>query len=253
MMDQDSTLLVVAHPGHELRLHGWIERARPMVAVITDGSGGAGVPRLEATRGLLAKLGARPAPLFGPCTDRELYAAAMEGDLVFFQRLLDGIRASAVACGATRLVSDAAEGFNPAHDLCHHLAAMVAEEEGLEHFDFPLEARPDACPQELAHQSHVLRLDEAALARKRAAVESYTELQEELARADSEIGFAAFGLERLRPAAASRLEAGRRTGPPYFEIHGERMVAEGRYREVLKESAHLEPLLARLRMVPVRA
>lgn len=29
--------LVVAHPGHELRVYGWLEQARPRVFVLTDG------------------------------------------------------------------------------------------------------------------------------------------------------------------------------------------------------------------------
>ncbi len=245
-MDPGSALLVVAHPGHELRLHGWLERVRPTVAILTDGSGGVGVARLETTRRLLAQVGARPAALFGPCTDRALYAAILEGDLGFFQRLLERIHLSAATCGARLLVSDAAEGFNPAHDLCHHLTAMVAEMTGLAHFDFPLEGAPDSCPVELADQAPILALDAAALARKRAAAEAYAELRDELVRAESRFGASMLARERLRPSAASRMEARQRMGPPYFELHGERMVAEGRYREVLRESTHLLPLLERL-------
>src|SRR5260370_6140515 len=43
-------LLVVAHPGHELRLFGWLCSARPDVLVLTDGSGHSGRSRIEATR-----------------------------------------------------------------------------------------------------------------------------------------------------------------------------------------------------------
>ena len=34
--------LFVAHPGHELCVHGWLEIARPKVFVLTDGSGRSG-------------------------------------------------------------------------------------------------------------------------------------------------------------------------------------------------------------------
>ena len=33
------TALVIGHPGHELLVHGWLEVARPIVFVFTDGSG----------------------------------------------------------------------------------------------------------------------------------------------------------------------------------------------------------------------
>src|SRR5207302_1404403 len=35
--DFKTSALLVAHPGHELRVHGWLERERPLVFVLTDG------------------------------------------------------------------------------------------------------------------------------------------------------------------------------------------------------------------------
>ncbi|MSQ47696.1 MAG: hypothetical protein EXR78_04785 [Deltaproteobacteria bacterium] len=51
--------LVIAHPGHELRLHGWLQHARPWVSVLTDGSGHADHSRLDSTTTLLHDVGAR--------------------------------------------------------------------------------------------------------------------------------------------------------------------------------------------------
>src|SRR5262249_34481437 len=42
-----------AHPGHEVRLHGWLEMVRPEVFILTDGSGATGQSRLNATTTLL--------------------------------------------------------------------------------------------------------------------------------------------------------------------------------------------------------
>jgi hypothetical protein len=52
--------LVVAHPGHELRVHHWLELTRPFVIVLTDGSGHSGQSRLASTTRVLAAAGARP-------------------------------------------------------------------------------------------------------------------------------------------------------------------------------------------------
>ena len=41
-------LLVIAHPGHELRLYGWIAQTKPLVCILTDGSGSDDQPRLAA-------------------------------------------------------------------------------------------------------------------------------------------------------------------------------------------------------------
>lgn len=38
--------LMIAHPGHELLVHGWLEVAHPRVFVLTDGSGRCAQSRL---------------------------------------------------------------------------------------------------------------------------------------------------------------------------------------------------------------
>ena len=44
---EQSAALVIAHPGHELRIHHWLERARPVTFVLTDGSGHTDHSRIE--------------------------------------------------------------------------------------------------------------------------------------------------------------------------------------------------------------
>src|SRR5947208_3095820 len=73
--------LVIAHPGHELRVHGWVELARPLAFVLTDGSGHTGQSRLTSTSGLLERAGAAPGGIYGRLTDRALYAAILGGDV----------------------------------------------------------------------------------------------------------------------------------------------------------------------------
>ena len=68
--------LVMAHPGHELRIHGWLERTRPLPFVLTDGSGHTSSSRLASTTRVLTAAGAQPAGvLYGQLTDREVYQA----------------------------------------------------------------------------------------------------------------------------------------------------------------------------------
>src|SRR6267142_6198654 len=49
-INQRRAALVVAHPSHELRVHGWLQMCHPWVLVLTDGSGRTGEPRLLSTR-----------------------------------------------------------------------------------------------------------------------------------------------------------------------------------------------------------
>ena len=58
------TALFVAHPGHELRIYGWLERARPQVHVLTDGS--VDVFRVECLRSVTTALGEATSPADPP-------------------------------------------------------------------------------------------------------------------------------------------------------------------------------------------
>ncbi len=141
--------LVVAHPGHELRVHGLCERHRPLVCVLTDGSGSGARSRLAETTALLARLGATPGPIYGRLTDRELYAALLHGE---HERL---VALAAELAGVLRearievVAGDAAEGFNPGHDLCRLLVnaavARLAAEGAppIANLEFPLDAAPE--------------------------------------------------------------------------------------------------------------
>ncbi len=89
--------LVVAHPGHELLAYGWPTRVKPLVFVVTDGSGRDSAPRIEASARLLAGGPGRRASVFGRWTDRELYDALAEGRFEPFPTLRDAKRGLAPA------------------------------------------------------------------------------------------------------------------------------------------------------------
>src|SRR6476660_9596793 len=75
--------LIIGHPGHELRVLGWVRAAKPLVAILTDGSGADGVPRIDQTTQLLAGALHRSAS-YGMASDREMYRAILEQDLEYF-------------------------------------------------------------------------------------------------------------------------------------------------------------------------
>ena len=246
--------LLVAHPGHELRVHGWVERERPLVYVLTDGSGPREEARTESTRRLLAAAGARPGPVFGRVPDVELYRALLRGDHRPFVELFEEIADSVAREGVSVLAADAAEGFNPAHDVARLLANAVigrAARGGLpvENIAFPLDAAPGAGAGDVAVR---LELDDEAFARKLAAARAYAAMEEEVDRALAGHGPEAFRIETLRrPDPGFDLEAIH--GPmPSYERFGERRVADGVYPEVVRFRAHVQPLAARLEALVAR-
>ncbi len=242
------TALVVAHPGHELRVHRWLEMTRPVVFVLTDGSGQHGISRLDSTTSLLARVGATPGSIYGRLSDRELYRAILAGDLGLFTALVDEL-AQGLA-GVDVVAGDAVEGYNPGHDVCRLLlnAALLRLEERQKpaSFEFPLVGAPDDCPAEDLGAALRLELDEKSLRRKLAAARAYPELAGEVDAAFAAHGTAPFRIECLRPMRYELDISDRFTHPPFYEIHGEKRVAEGHYCEVIRFHEHLAPLAAGL-------
>jgi hypothetical protein len=241
--------LVVAHPGHELRVHGWLELTRPTVFVLTDGSGRACTSRLPWTRRILARAGAVPAPPFGPLSDLELYAALLRGDRGLFLALAEELAAALEAADVDYVAADAAEGHNPAHDLCRAVtdaATALLRRRGrhLLSFDFALDGPPRGALNWPQGGSIELTLDETTLARKWATAAAYPPLAGEVVRALDRFGARAFRHEHLRlvsPAGASL------PAFPFYESHGARRVAAGHYRQVVRYCDHVLPLVEALR------
>lgn len=243
--------LVIAHPGHELRVHHWLERTRPLVFVLTDGSGHTGTSRLASTTAVLERAGAMPGPIYGRLSDRTLYRALLDGDVNLFAALADELASALGEAGIATVAGDAAEGFNPSHDVCRLLinaAAGRLAERGRApgNFEFPLEAHPGECPPEDLAGSLRLELDDHALQRKLQAAAAYPEMAAEVERAFATHGTAPFAVESFRPVRYGLEIGGRFEHPPFYERYGERQVAAGIYREVIRFREHIAPLAGAL-------
>jgi hypothetical protein len=239
-----SWFFIVAHPGHELRAHHVLELTRPFVAVVTDGSGSTGISRLAETRELLAHVGAKPGSVFGAMTDGEAYRALMLADPTPFQLFADRLAAEIVASGVSAVVVDAAEGFNPVHDVCHWMgraaiARVLCTGREVQAFELDLVGHPDQTGRGLR-----LSLDDAAFGRKIAAATRYRALAAEAAAAFDAYAIEAFRVEFLRSLHAVALPPS--TWVPHYEAIGETRVAAGRYPDVLRFGAHVRPVLAAL-------
>ena len=240
---------MVAHPGHELRVHGWLELARPQVWVLTDGSGHGGHSRLASTSAVLAQAGASSGAIYGPYSDRAAYQTILNGDSAAIFTLVEDLAAALLDDQVSYVAGDALEGFNPVHDLCRIVidaAVTLAARRGrreIGNFDFPLEAAPDT-PSGSRDAGAGLRLELSpdAIERKLAAAHGYPELLPEVERALRLHGPAAFGVERLRPVATDRLLLERIADPPQYERYGAERVAAGHYHQVLQLRGHFLPL-----------
>lgn len=240
--------LIVAHPGHELRVHGWLETARPTVFVFTDGSGRSGISRLDSTTRLLQQAKARVGSIYGYFTDREIYKAILGHEYDVFIELAKELAQVLIHGDFQLVLGDAAEGYNPSHDVCRLTmgAALEAirrkQNREVPNYDFLLAARPTECPEALRAKAYWLTLDDAALERKRRAALSYGELVNEADIALGKRDLNAFRVECLRPCETRSGYGDSTNGIPYYEQYGEKQVAAGHYKRVIRYREHILPL-----------
>jgi hypothetical protein len=241
--------LVVGHPGHELRVWGWMRAVTPAVAVLTDGSGHEGRSRLQLSREICAGAGALPGDLFGLVTDAAIYQAVLSGDAAFFLSLADRLAVWLVREQITVVVGDAIEGYNPTHDLCRILvnrAVRVASKtHPLTTYAFDLTGPPGLPANGPAV---TISLPPGDMALKIATCRSYGDqvggtLLTEIDGLLEQHGEGMFACEYLIPVDAWQDVAAAAGYRPYYETYGERQVAAGHYRNVIRYDAHVRPLI----------
>jgi len=234
--------LFVAHPGHELRLHRWLELAHPDVYVLTDGSGSAGYSRVPSTLAVLDAIGARAGSVMGAVTDHEMYRAVMHCDVAATVNVT--LRLADAFVDADFVVVDCWEEYNPTHDLCRIMGALAtARATSLAGRAVPLYEYLVVEPFRTRGSANeiVVSLDDEALGRKLSAAHRYKELRVDVERMLELTDAEALRIEVIRPAEAPVI-----SGKPFYETRGEQQVAAGRYSSVLRYTEHFAPFLAAL-------
>jgi hypothetical protein len=247
------TAVVIGHPGHELRVHGWLEVTNPLVFVFTDGSGRWKQSRLASTTKILNQTGAKCGPIYGRLTDVAAYAAILSHDFDLFVGLAKELCEAFVVERIDDVAGDACEGYNPVHDACRLVinaavtAARRARRHQVRNLEFSLINQPSHHHEPLANGNGVCHiLDDAAFARKMAAANGYVELAGEVKAAAEQTSIAALRVECLRPVGPGTGEYAC-DQPPFYESYGEQQVAAGHYQKVLRYHEHMAPLAAALR------
>ncbi|QLE58783.1 hypothetical protein [Nostoc sp. TCL26-01] len=239
--------LIIAHPGHEIRVHGWLELACPMVFILTDGSGSSQEPRLNSTTKILNKINAKPSNIYGRFSDREIYQAILNHDFNLFIKLTEELVDILSQAQVELVVGDAVEGYNPVHDVCRiiiNAAVEILEKRGqkIANFDFWLNRKPDDFAPQLSEQVVCLKLDDAGLARKLATAQGYDEMAEEVNAAIQVFGLEVFRNECFRQIQIRGKNDAQMADTPFYEQYGEKKVVAGLYQQVLRYDEHVYPL-----------
>jgi hypothetical protein len=241
--------LVVAHPGHELRLHHWLETAKPVVFVITDGSG-SGRSRINSTSEVLRATGCTAGSIMADFTDREIYRMMLNGNVDPVVAMTLELADSLIEHNIRSVVADAFEFYNPTHDLCSAVASLAAERAALA-TSRRIARYEYAVTQPSSLDGETFELDEVAMARKLAAADRYEPLKVEVATLIARIGGDAVRREVLTPITAA-VELSNPASKPFYETHGETRVAAGQYDTVIRYEQHFRPFVQKL-IVTVQA
>lgn len=243
-------LLILAHPGHELRVWGWVRRLKPHVAILTDGSGSAQAPRIERSVKNLEAMGCTLSRCRGLYSDQEVYRKIKDGDFAFFDQIASWLVEDRNQTEGTIVVSDMREGYSPTHDLAQALAqtAIKLSTEGSEattHLTFPLTGLPGSTPDGRS-PSVTLDLSDAEFEEKVRTARDYEELAQEVDLLERQGILNSFKTELLFPGDKDILSDEFLEQKPYYETYGEAQVEKGVYKDLLTYSDHLRPLLKHL-------
>lgn len=264
-----TAILAIAHPGHELRVHHWLETNRPEVWVLTDGSGHTGRSRIDSTTRVLQATGAGPGPVYAHLSDVDLYEAVLNCEHRAFIAVVDQLATALMRENVSCIAGDAEEGYNPAHDICRLIVnaavnlVQLKQDRRVPNYDFTLAGAPAPCAGEPHPGAILLNLDDAAFTRKVSAARNYPELQAEVEaaldgtpnasfsndprlneRSRSTYGVTTannFRVECLRPVDLSTVRIAE-DRVPFYEEYGERQVKAGHYTRVLRYREHMLPL-----------
>ena len=229
-------VLIVAHPGHELRLFDWMEREHPLAFILSDGSGGAQSSRLNYSVSAIRAAGATLIEGSSQRSDREWYAAILGCDISPFTETAGAIAAAALTMQAPLVVSDAVDGYNPLHDLCQAIAGAVVARIARDSKPPKFLVSP-ATADGVGVESVASQLTDEALQRKRLAVAAYTPLAEEVARLLSEAPDVLHTERLLVPTFDWPAD-----WTPAWEAFGRRRVNEGRFAVPITYRDHVLPI-----------
>jgi hypothetical protein len=188
------------------------------------------------TAALLRDTGARAGAIFGRLSDAEAYTIILDRNAALLASLVTELAEQLEQDQPAMLVTDAAEGYNPVHDLCRVIggAAIALAGVATKQYEYAVVNHPRSL-----HADVVVELDDAEYARKieRARAEAGD-------LADIDTLLAQHGADAYRHETLSLVTDWTAIGdaPPLYERHGEERVASGNYTTVIREREHMLPL-----------
>lgn len=236
-----NTALIMAHPGHELRVFKFLSEYKPRVYLMTDGSGSKQASRVDSTLKILQASGATVAIDIAHVPDKQIYQELMtlsvERHVHWMISVLNELKLHQIDF----IIGDACEGFSPTHDLCRYSINMIASEINnswpIKNYDFLL----DSILYNDNQDDISLVLNVGEFDAKQTAAYDYQELGLELNNAIQKYGNEPFKKEIIRKVVNDEPKIKWNSTYPYYEQFGREQIAKGLYRELITFNDHVLP------------
>jgi len=242
-------MLFVAHPGHELRVHGWVHRARPALSILTAGSRStANSLRIAASIAATSQDGLYLDALGGQILDKDFYRLVENGDVGPFHRWVDQLAGQLAGQGARRLVVDGYQLYSITHDIAHVMGRVAAVEASkrlgweIEVLHYPVVPFALAGSVDFGEPALAATLSDAEFQAKLAAIEIYPDIKAEFEEVVRIEGLDASRTETLFRPPQVEVLIRKPASKPAYEHFGELRVARGLYNAVLRWH-HVEAIL----------
>lgn len=238
--------VILGHPAHVLRIYRFIEIYKPIIYIITDGSGSKGESKLDHVTRIIEDCGASTSRLTCRFTDAEMYRVIRDAVTETLHGLVEELSEDLGKNDVAVVAGDAIEGFNPIHDLCRYLINAAVKihssrkNRTVGNFDLLLDGPPDQGSN--GDGSIRIKLSAEDFARKMQAINAYPGIEPDIQKAMRLYGENAFQNESLRPVRTPDQLSGWDTDVPFYESYGAKMVESGVYSEVITFEKHLLPL-----------
>lgn len=247
-----TSALFVAHPGHELRLYGWVLREKPICMVLTTGSrSGTDKERLQASADLITAAGGKRSELFGAVLDRDLYGAVLAGNAEPFQRWKETIVEVLIRNRPKRLVIDGWQLYSVTHDLAHIIGRLAVNQASrrlgyqIDVLEYEVVPPPLAGFVQVGSRVCCVNLSEHELTKKLSAIDTYPGIELELIELRQIMGDEHACTESLfLPPPFDQLIKPPHEAPRY-EAYGEGRRAQGIYNDVIRWR-HVEKIINEL-------
>ena len=241
-------LAVFAHPGHELKIYSYLKILKPIVVILSDGSGHSDQSRVYQSLEIIQDIDCTPSALFGNFSDKYFYDKILNQDFKFFRGLMLTIYNLILENNITTIIGDNLEGYNPLHDLCRYLIngailkCIKQNYHNCENYYFNLTT--PSLQNAFSHQAFPLRLSHQLWLNKMVAGHNYTELSNDLNFQINSFGEHDFTNECLFSLANDNLEISENWLPSeaLYECFGKQRLRQNHYSQTILYAKHLQPI-----------